>query len=484
VTGDGGSLNDGGAGDAADPADGAERAAEVAEVAEGAGADGADPFGLRGLPDPLPVAPLRGAIDAVAEVPGSKSITNRALVCAALAGGRSRLTGALLAEDTLAMVDCLAALGAGITVDPAAGVLDVHGVGGHPGRQGAVLDARMSGTTSRFVAPVAALGGSTVLLDGAPSLRARPMADLLDALAALGAEVEALGEPGHLPVRIGGGRHGLRGGRVAVRGDASSQFLSGLLLSAPAMPDGLEVEVTSELVSVPYVRMTVEVMRGFGAEVDHDAGFRRISVAPARYRGAAHHVEPDASAASYFLAAGALCRGRVRVEGLGSGSVQGDVAFARVLADMGADVRVGAEHIEVAGPAALRGIDVDMADISDVAQTLAVVAPFAEGPTTVRGIGFIRGKETDRIAAVVAELRRLGVDAEEDDDGFTVHPGTPRPGVVRTYDDHRMAMSFAVLGLRAPGIEIADPACVAKTFPGFWTALEHLRGATAEAAVP
>ncbi len=425
----------------------------------------------RARPDPFEVLPLERPPDATVRPPGSKSITNRALVCAALAGGRSVLDGALLADDTEAMIDCLRGLGVAIGVDRATCSVVVRGVGGRPPVEGALLDARLSGTTSRFVAPVAALTRATTVLDGAPPLRARPMGDLLDALTALGAEVEPLGRPGHLPVRISGG--GSLGSSVEVAGDVSSQFLSGLLLSAPCLPDGLEVRTTTPLVSVPYVEMTLAVMEHFGAVVRRDGDL--IAVAPTGYRATSLAVEPDASAATYFLAAAAICGGRVRVEGLGSGSLQGDARFADLLARMGAEVRWDEDSVEVRGGPTLRGITADLADLSDTAQTLAAVAPFAEGPTVVRGIGFIRGKETDRIAAVVKEMRRLGVDATEDDDGFTIRPGEPEGGVVATYDDHRMAMSFALLGLRVPGIRIADPGCVAKTYPGYWDDLDLLR---------
>jgi 3-phosphoshikimate 1-carboxyvinyltransferase len=266
---------------------------------------------------------------------------------------------------------------------------------------------------------------------------------------------------------------------VSVRGDVSSQFLSGLLLAAPCMRDGLVVEVTTELVSVPYVEMTLSVMTAFGARVVHDVdsdGRRTISVESGGYRAVERYVvEPDASAASYFFAAAAICGGTVRVDGLGMDSLQGDVAFVDALEQMGCQVERAADHLTVVGASDLRGVEVDFTDISDTAQTLAVVAPFASSPTTITGIGFIRGKETDRIAAVVAELRRCGISAEELPDGIRVAPGAPQPAVVDTYDDHRMAMSFALLGLRAPGIVIRDPGCVAKTFPGYWTALEGLR---------
>jgi 3-phosphoshikimate 1-carboxyvinyltransferase len=233
------------------------------------------------------------------------------------------------------------------------------------------------------------------------------------------------------------------------------------------------VEVTTPLVSAPYVTMTAAVMKAFGVEVARDGD--AWVVPEARYRATDYVIEPDASAASYFFAAAVLGGGRVTVPGLGRGSVQGDLAFVDVLERMGATVERLDDRTTVAAGVRLTGVDVDLSALSDTAQTLAAVAVFADTPTRVSGIGFVRGKETDRLAAVVRELRRVGVQAEETADGFVVRPGTPRPAVVETYDDHRMAMSFALLGLRVPGIAIADPGCVAKTFPGFWDALDGLR---------
>jgi 3-phosphoshikimate 1-carboxyvinyltransferase len=264
------------------------------------------------------------------------------------------------------------------------------------------------------------------------------------------------------------------GGEVTVRGDVSSQFLSGLLLAGPAMRTGLVVRLVGELVSQPYVRLTEQVMAAFGVVVGRPDD-RTWVVEPQTYRATELAIEPDASAASYAFAAAALLESTVHVPGLGTTAQQGDVAFVDLLADMGAEVRRDAEATTVRGTGHLVGIEVDMAQISDTAQTLAVVAAFAAGSSRVTGIGFVRGKETDRIGAVVAELRRLGLDATEEPDGFTVVPGPIRPGTVQTYGDHRMAMAFALVGLRAPGIQIADPGCVAKTFPGFWHLLDGLR---------
>ena len=422
--------------------------------------------------DVLRVEPLASPPDATVRVPGSKSLTNRALVAAALATGTSTLRDVLLADDTEAMLTALTDLGVGTVVDPAGPHVTVAGCAGAVPPGPATLDVRLSGTTARFLAPLLALGRGRYVLDAAAPFRARPMGPVLDALADLGAEIEPLGEAGHLPAAVVA--HGAAGGDLEIAGDASSQFLSGLLLAGPAMTEGLRVRLSTHLVSAPYVALTVEVMRAFGAEVRRPD--ERTFVVPAGgYRATTFTVEPDASAATYFLAAAAITGGRVRVEGLTDRAVQGDAGFADVLAEMGAEVTRDARGTEVRGTGRLRGIDVDLAEMSDTAQTLAAVAVFAEGPTRVRGIGFIRHKETDRIAAVVTELRRCGIEAHEEDDGFLVVPGRPRPAVIQTYDDHRMAMSFALLGLVEPGIAIADPGCVAKTFPRYFEVLEALR---------
>jgi 3-phosphoshikimate 1-carboxyvinyltransferase len=424
------------------------------------------------LPDPLPIRPFDGPIDASVTVPGSKSITNRALVCAALATGPSTLRGALFADDTEAMIGVVQALGVPVRADRMAARIEVDGCGGALPAAEAELDVRQSGTTARFTLPLVALGRGTYRVTGHPQMLARPMRPTFEALRELGAPLEELAAPGHLPVAIKGGSSGEDVVRVA--GDGSSQFLSGLLLAAPCRPGGLVVEVTTPLVSRPYVELTVAVMRAFGAAVESPDPSTFI-VHPGGYRGTDYAIEPDASAASYPLAAAAICGGRVRVEGLGPDALQGDARFADVLAAMGADVArdAGGTTVTVATP--LHGGDFDFTDISDTAQTLAVVAPFATAPVRISGIGFIRRKETDRIAAVATELGRCGITVHDDGDGWTIHPGAPQPAVVQTYEDHRMAMSFALLGLRAAGIEIADPGCVAKTFPGYFDLLEQLR---------
>lgn len=333
------------------------------------------------------------------------------------------------------------------------------------------VDARQSGTTSRFLLPVLALDGVPRRIAGDPQLHVRPMGEAFEALRALGARVSEEGVPGFLPAVVEGP---LRGGEVELAGDVSSQFLSGLLLTAPHMPGGLRVRISTELISRPYVEMTVAVMRSFGAQVRTE-GDETWIVEPSRYDGAEYVVEPDASAASYAWAAAVVTGGAVTVPGLHRSSLQGDVAFVDVLERMGARVRWDDDAVTVAGGDALRGIDVDMSQLSDTVPTLAAVAALADGPTTIRNVGFIRHKETDRISATVDELRRCGIDAAETPDGLTITPGTITPAVVQTYDDHRMAMAFSLLGLVTAGIQIAGPGCVAKTFPGYWDMLDRLR---------
>jgi 3-phosphoshikimate 1-carboxyvinyltransferase len=425
------------------------------------------------LPDPFPIEPATGPLAADVVVPGSKSITNRALVCAALADGPSTLRGALLADDTDAMVGVLRSLGIEVTVDRREASMTVAGTGGHVPEATGEVDVRQSGTTARFALPMLALGQGSYRVTAHPQMQARPMASTFAALSALGAGIESSGVDGHLPATVRAGSGG--SGVVRVPGDVSSQFLSGLLLAAPCRPDGLVLEVTTELVSRPYVELTIAVMEAFGARVDQPDP-RTFVVEGVGYRGCTYDIEPDASAASYPLAAAAICGGRVHVAGLGEPALQGDVAFADVLAAMGADVRRDGSGTEVrAERGHLTGGTFDLRHFSDTAQTLAVVAPFVTEPVAVTGIGFIRRKEVDRIAAVATELERCGISVRTDADGWTIWPGSPAPAVVQTYDDHRMAMSFALLGLVVPGIEIADPGCVAKTFPGYWNLLDDLR---------
>jgi 3-phosphoshikimate 1-carboxyvinyltransferase len=416
------------------------------------------------------IVPFDGPIDADVVLPGSKSMSNRVLLAAAVARGSSSISGILRAEDTEAMLGAIQAVGAIVESTGDSAVVTGRGASDDPDNE-VMIDAVQSGTTSRFMLPVLAATPGNWVLTGDDQLLRRPFGNQIEALRSLGADIAELGEPDRLPLQIRGRR--LAGGRVLLRGDVSSQFLSGLLLAAPLMTEGLAIEVTTELVSRPYVEMTASVMRRFG--VDVGCGEREFVVAPGAYRGTDIVVEPDASAASYFFGAASVMGGRVKVLGLGTDSIQGDVGFVDVLETMGATVTKRTDSIEVSVSGRLAGVTVDMSQISDTAQTLAAVAATASGVTEVGGIGFIQGKETRRVDAVVRELNRLGIKADVTEDGFRLVGGVTRPAVVDTYDDHRMAMSFALLGLVSEGISIDNPACVTKTFPRFWEVLESLR---------
>jgi len=422
----------------------------------------------------LEIVPFGGPIDAVVVPPGSKSITNRALLAAALATGTSTLHGVLFADDTEAMIDCVRSLGAVVSLTENATTISVTGIGGDLSGCSPSFFARQSGTTARFLASVLALGDTPLRLDADDAMRRRPMNDVFAAIERLGVHVSFEQVSGHLPAVIEGPIQ--RTGEmpeVSIDASVSSQFTSGLLLAAPCMPEGLKIHIDGAVVSRPYLDMTIAVMASFGVVVEQPDD-RTFVVPTGGYLARDYEVEPDASAASYFFAAAAICGGTVRVDGLGSHSMQGDIRFVDVLADMGAKVVVDESSITVTG-VALRGVSADFTQISDTAQTAAAVAVFAEGPTTISGIGFIRKKETNRVAAVVSELRRLGVDATEDEDGFTVIPGPVHPATIETYDDHRMAMSMALIGYAISGVSISDPNCVRKTFPKYFEEMERLR---------
>jgi 3-phosphoshikimate 1-carboxyvinyltransferase len=431
-------------------------------------------FGGKGMSDTIEIQPAAGPIHASIRPPGSKSITNRALICAALAEGESRLEGALQSDDTRVMIDSLIRLG--VYIEPAGWQGNYIGVSGSSGKipaANADLFVGNSGTTIRFLTPTVALGNGTFRLDGVPRMRQRPIGDLLTSLRKLG--VDARSERGNDCPPVIVNAQGLPGGKVQVRGDVSSQFLSGLLLASPGAKSPVEIEVVGELVSQPYVAMTVAVMKEFGVEVAAEEMAKFTVAAQCTYQARRYAIEPDASAASYFWAAAAITGGRVTVQGLSKNALQGDVAFCDCLAQMGCEVQYDTNETTVMGPpGGLTGIDVNMNAISDTVQTLATVALFADGPTTIRGVAHNRFKETDRIGNLAIELRKLGARVEELDDGLRIVPGTPHGAAIDTYDDHRMAMSLALAGLKIPGVVIHDPGCTAKTYPGYWHDLASL----------
>ena len=416
--------------------------------------------------DSLELAPARRAAGTV-RLPGSKSISNRVLLLAALAEGETRIGGLLDADDTRVMREALARLGARF------GNSSVKGVGGvFPVKQ-AELFLGNAGTAFRPLTAALALSGGEYRLSGVARMHERPIADLVDALRGIGARIDYLEKEGFPPLAIHPGQIKVRTARV--RGDVSSQFLTALLMALPLSGSPSRIEVQGELISKPYVEITLNVMRRFGLEVGR-TGWRYFDVPSAAYRSPGKiYVEGDASSASYFLAAGAIGGGPVRVEGVGRDSIQGDVRFTEVLERMGARVSILEDAIEVTGGGKLRPVDMDLNHIPDAAMTVAVMALFADGRSTLRNIASWRVKETDRLSAMATELRKLGADVEEGPDFLKIVPGKIKAGAsIDTYDDHRMAMSFSLAALGGVPVTINDPGCVAKTFPDYFQAFRSI----------
>jgi 3-phosphoshikimate 1-carboxyvinyltransferase len=428
-------------------------------------------------PTELAITPLAKPPSATVTVPGSKSITNRALVLAALGGIHScDLRGALQSEDTAVMLAALRALGVDIEIDDEdpTGIFISHPEQFEKAPPAADLFVGNSGTTIRFLSAALGLLNGRYRLDGVPRMRERPIEELLDGMRQLG--VDAVSEAGNGCPPVVVNANGRMGGTARIRGDRSSQFLSGLLMVGPFTPTETVIEIVGPLVSEPYVAMTLAMIEQFHYDVEVGPGHRyRFPPNQNRRFNGTYHIEPDASAASYFWAAAAVTGGRVTVAGLNGKSLQGDVRFVDVLQEMGCRVEECDVGITVHG-GTLRGVDVDMNDISDTVMTLGAVACFAEGPTTIRNVAHIRHKETDRIAALATELRKLGAEVEEREDRLTITPRPLKGCAVDTYNDHRMAMSLALVGLKVPGVVIRNPGCVAKTYPDFWEDLEKLRG--------
>jgi len=415
-------------------------------------------------------------------LPGSKSISNRTLLLAALARGTTRVRGLLDADDVDRMLEALHALGVGIDRDAMTGDVVVHGTGGRIPNERASLFLGNAGTAFRPLTAVLALAGGHYELDGVPRMRERPIADLVDALRALGADIRYLQRDGFPPLAIGPGPTGGAAipARVEVRGDVSSQYLSALLMALPLLTartgHGLTVAIEGELISRPYVAITTSLMARFGVAVAMpDRTSYEVSPSAHYVAPGTIDVEGDASSASYFLAAGAIGGGPVRVTGVGRRSIQGDVAFADGLAEMGATVHAGDHWIEAAAGAELRGTTLDCVAIPDAAMTLAVVALFARGPTTLTGIASWRVKETDRIAAMATELAKLGARVEAGADRIVIDPPSRLvPATIDTYDDHRIAMCFSLASLGGIALRVNDPDCVRKTYPGYWDAFRAI----------
>ncbi|WP_197024160.1 3-phosphoshikimate 1-carboxyvinyltransferase [Nocardiopsis sp. CNT312] len=425
------------------------------------------------LPE-IGITPVKD-IDATVSVVGSKSYTNRFLAIAGLAPQPTLLRHALHSQDTLLLAEALRAFGhVEVEADAANETFSVVPNGRPMRAPAADIDMGNAGTPIRFLITMAALAEGRTVLTGNKRMRERPMEHLLEALGKLGVEARSTSGNGSPPIEILGG--GLRGGSTRVDATVSSQFTSSLLIGSVGTKLGLELSVSGDPVSKPYVDMTVNAMATAGVLLRR-SGYGRYSVpGGASYRGRDITVEPDASGMSYFLAAAAITGGKVTIPGIGSDSVQGDVGLVTAFADMGCSAESGSTGITLTG-GPLTGIDIDMSNMPDVAPTLAVVAAYARGTTHITGIGNLRVKECDRIDAVSTELRKMGVAVDTTEDTMTVHGGKePQGAVIDTYDDHRIAMAFAVAGLRTPGVVIRDPACVAKSFPDFWDRFEDLRG--------
>lgn len=432
---------------------------------------------MRSVLEPLAIRP-RGPIDARVRVPGSKSITNRALPIAFLADGQSELGGCLSSDDTQVMCDSLRALGGQVDVDGSTFLVTGHGPEFAPPSD--PLYVMNSGTSARFLTAVMTLGAGPVVIDGNERMRERPISHLRDALEGLGARVEILGKNECPPIKVLGG--GLSGGSVYMDASASSQYVSAVLMVAPYARQDVQIHFLGAIVSRPYIDLTLEVMGAFGVEAKWGAtkgelGENTLLVKSGqRYQPRVYHVEPDASSAVYPLCAAAITGGRVLIEGIPADSIQADLAILNLLEGMGCQVRREANAIELIGPKnGLTSLgEVNMNNSPDAALAYAVVCLFADGPTLIKDIWNLKIKETDRLAALETELCRMGARAEAGEDWLRIQPGPLHNATIETYDDHRMAMSFALAGLRVPGISIKDPSCVSKTWGNFFDVLEDL----------
>ncbi len=431
--------------------------------------------GMSVYPDAITIT-AKSHIDKTLAVPGSKSLTNRAFVVAALADGISTLRGGLLAEDSEVMINALNALGLtveGPIISNQGSTFTVHGRGGNIPKHQAELDLRLSGTSIRFLTAMVATGQGRYKLDGNERMRQRPIQDLLLSLRPLGVKLDTEFETGCPPVIVEA--KGMKGGTTNVAGDRSSQFLSGLLMAAPYAKERVTIHVTGELQSKPFVDMTLKLMRDFGVSVERD-GYASFTITPQVYKARDYLIEGDAMAAGYFWAAAVITNGRIKVTNVGNSSVQGDKRLANVLEQMGCKVTWTDQTCEVVGTSQLKGGTFDLNDMPDQAQTLAVVGLFASSLVRIENVWNMRIKETDRLAALNTELTKFGAKIEEGKDYIVVHPLKEYPKAVHvaTYGDHRMAMAFALAGLRIPNITIQEPACVAKTFPEFFDVLAAL----------
>ncbi len=403
-------------------------------------------------------------------VPGSKSITNRALLLAMLAEGRSTLSGALFSDDSRYLLKCLQDLGFTADGDEAAKSITVEGLGGRIPKKEASLYVGSAGTAARFLSACLGVSEGTFHMDASEQMRRRPMAPLLASLQELGCEIEFEGQEGYFPFTLKG--HGFGKQDICVDIASSSQFLSALLIASALSPRDMHIHLTGTH-GMAYIEMTCRMMSQFGVDCEKASDHSFTVPAGQGYKGREYAIEPDASAAAYFYALAAILGCSVTVKGVFPHSLQGDVAFLSFLEKMGCSLRQTPEGLCLGGPAdgVLHGLTADMSACSDQAITLAAIAPFADSPVTITGIGHIRHQESDRLAAIVENLTAMGIRCEQKEDGVTVYPGNPRPALIHTYDDHRLAMGFALTGLRAEGIVIENPLCCKKTFENYFKVL-------------
>jgi 3-phosphoshikimate 1-carboxyvinyltransferase len=429
----------------------------------------------------LSLAPFQAPASGTVQVPGSKSINNRALLLAALAKGTSTLTGALDSDDTRIFATCLSALGFDVHHDRQSETFTIIGCGGSlPTPKSEVTDLFVgnAGTAARFLLAMCALGHSPIRFDGVEAMRKRPMADLVSLLVHQGASVHYEAEHGYFPLTLTG--NGLSGGALTLDPRKSSQQVSAALMVAAFASTDTVLTLTGDIVSEPYIAMTIDMMADWGVAVARPRLGNLKVAACQNYAGkASYAVEPDASSASYFFAAAAVTGGSVTVPNLSRTALQGDVLFVDALAAMGAKVEDDARGLTVTGPAKLNGVTIDMNAISDTAPTLAAIAANASSPTWITGVEHMRWKETDRVTAMATQLRAMGGDIEERQDGLLIKPSKLHRAQVATYDDHRMAMSLAIAGIANQGVDIEDPACTSKTFPTFFDVLSGLRSQSA-----
>ena len=426
----------------------------------------------------LRIEPLDHPVETEITIPGSKSYTNRGLLLATLALKPVKIINPLASDDTRAMAGCLKSLGLEVTSNP--GLIEVSGDVGAIADKDYVLDADLSGTTVRFMLALCAVIPGRQTLRGGSGLQKRPIGDLVDGLRQLGAEIKYLGQEGYPPLLVSSSS--LNAGTVKLGGEQSSQYLSALLMVAPVVADGVTIEVQGELISKPYVEMTIGAMQRFGANVTATPNGYQVAGQQV-YDCAEYVVEGDVSSASYFAAIAALTRSTLTLKNLNPQSSQADMGFLKILENMGSELTPGENQITIAGRD-VKPVEVDMRDCPDQAQTLAVLAAFADGVTTITGIQSLRIKETERIVALERELKKMGIETSSTHETLVIHGGQPRAASIATYGDHRMAMAFAVAGSKLPGMKIQNPEVVGKTFPDFWDKLNELGITTTEADAP